>query len=195
MKLKQFLQRILQEIIQNNNTWNTLCLVHKSFVPVNQQTCVLYCRLSDFRPKGCQKIDFAMKSWVYTSLRPFHKKQLHTVKGRFSKSTHFTIQYFRKLSASRGRVTKSHFFYSDVSEKRLTSLAGFFPFKYEPNFKHKSSICNIVEQIDAKYFRKLSASRGRVTRSHFFYYSIREKIDIFNGIFAIQISGAFSGRI
>ena len=57
---------ILQEIIgKKNNTWNLSCLVAESFVPViqrtketvvfdnslftaNQQTSILYCRLSDF---------------------------------------------------------------------------------------------------------------------------------------------------
>ena len=43
------MQRILQEIMKKNNTWNIRRLVEESFVPVNQQTIVLYCRLSDFR--------------------------------------------------------------------------------------------------------------------------------------------------
>ena len=47
-KLKPFLQRILQEIMKKNNTWNIKCLVNESFVPVNQGTSILYCRLSDF---------------------------------------------------------------------------------------------------------------------------------------------------
>ena len=30
------------------DTWNIRRLLDKSFIPVNQQTSVLYCRLSDF---------------------------------------------------------------------------------------------------------------------------------------------------
>ena len=41
------MQRILQEIIKNNNNWNIRRLVNESFVPVNQRTSVVYCRLSD----------------------------------------------------------------------------------------------------------------------------------------------------
>ena len=33
---------------KENTTWNIRCLVDGSFVPVNQRTSVLYCRLSDF---------------------------------------------------------------------------------------------------------------------------------------------------
>ena len=43
------MQRILQEIVKKNNTWNIRRLVNKLFVPANQQTRVLYCRLSDFK--------------------------------------------------------------------------------------------------------------------------------------------------
>ena len=45
-ELKQFLQRILQEIIEKK-TWNIRHLVNKSFVSSNKRICVLYCRLSD----------------------------------------------------------------------------------------------------------------------------------------------------
>ena len=34
---------------KKNNAWNIRCLVDESFVTANQQTSVLYCRLSDFR--------------------------------------------------------------------------------------------------------------------------------------------------
>ena len=34
--------------MKKNNTWNIRRLVDKSFVPANQRTSVLYCRLSDF---------------------------------------------------------------------------------------------------------------------------------------------------
>ena len=41
-KLKGFLQRILQEILKKNNTWNIRRLVNESFVQATQQTSVLY---------------------------------------------------------------------------------------------------------------------------------------------------------
>ena len=55
--LKPFLQRILQQTMKKNNTWNIRRLVDESFVPLNQQTSesenqqtsVLCCRLSDFK--------------------------------------------------------------------------------------------------------------------------------------------------
>ena len=47
-ELKGFLQRILQEIMEKNNTWNTRPLVDESFVPLTQWPTVLYWRLSDF---------------------------------------------------------------------------------------------------------------------------------------------------
>ena len=46
--LKQFLQRMLQEIMKKKITWNIRCLVDESFVPATQQTSILYWRLSDF---------------------------------------------------------------------------------------------------------------------------------------------------
>ena len=47
-KLKGFLQRILQDFMKKNDTWNIRRLVDESFVPSAQQTSVLYCRLTDF---------------------------------------------------------------------------------------------------------------------------------------------------
>ena len=47
--MKQFLQRILQEIMKKNNTWDIRRLIDKSVVPENQQTSVLYWRLSDLK--------------------------------------------------------------------------------------------------------------------------------------------------
>ena len=46
--LKGILQSILQEIMKKNNTWNIKCLVDELFLPLAQQTRVLYCRLTDF---------------------------------------------------------------------------------------------------------------------------------------------------
>ena len=37
---------------KKNNTWNIRPLVDESFVPGNQETSVLYCRLSDLRSKS-----------------------------------------------------------------------------------------------------------------------------------------------
>ena len=49
-KLKQFLQRILKEVVKKKyNTWNIRRLVDKTFVPGTQWTSVLYWKLSDFR--------------------------------------------------------------------------------------------------------------------------------------------------
>ena len=42
------MQRFLQEIMKENNAWNIRCLGAESFVPANQQSSDLYCRLSDF---------------------------------------------------------------------------------------------------------------------------------------------------
>ena len=47
--MKGFLQRILQDFMKKNDTWNIRRLVDESFVPSAQQTSILYCRLSDFR--------------------------------------------------------------------------------------------------------------------------------------------------
>ena len=45
--MKQFLPRILQEIMKKKYTWNIRRLVDESFVPATQRTRVLYWRLSD----------------------------------------------------------------------------------------------------------------------------------------------------
>ena len=42
------MQRILQEIMKKNNTWNIRRLVDDSFVPSSKQPNVLYCKLTDF---------------------------------------------------------------------------------------------------------------------------------------------------
>ena len=47
-KLKGFLQRILQEIMKKNTTWNIRRLVDKTIVPWTQRPSILYWRLSDF---------------------------------------------------------------------------------------------------------------------------------------------------
>ena len=47
--MKGFLQRILQEIMKKNNTWNIRRLVDDSFVPSSKQPSVLYCKLTDFK--------------------------------------------------------------------------------------------------------------------------------------------------
>ena len=39
-------------IYEKNNTWNIRRLVDNSFVPSAQQTSVLYCRLTDFKPSN-----------------------------------------------------------------------------------------------------------------------------------------------
>ena len=46
--MKGFSQRILQEIMKKNNTWNIRRLVDDSFVPSFKQPSVLYCKLTDF---------------------------------------------------------------------------------------------------------------------------------------------------
>ena len=48
----------LYEII-NDNAWNIRHLVDESFVPANQQTSVLYCRLTDFYiQSGLPKVSY-----------------------------------------------------------------------------------------------------------------------------------------
>ena len=49
MKIKSFECHKSIRNYKKNNAWNIRCLVDESFVPVNQQTCVLYCRLSDLK--------------------------------------------------------------------------------------------------------------------------------------------------
>ena len=46
---KDFCKEFCKKSWKKNNTWNIRHLVDESFVPANQQTRVLYCRLSDFR--------------------------------------------------------------------------------------------------------------------------------------------------
>ena len=46
--MRGFLQRILQDFMTKNITWNIRRLVDESFVPSAKQTSVLYCRLTDF---------------------------------------------------------------------------------------------------------------------------------------------------
>ena len=43
-----FCKEFCKKLWKKNDTWNIRCLVDKSFVPANQQTRVLYFRLSDF---------------------------------------------------------------------------------------------------------------------------------------------------
>ena len=47
--MKQFLKRILQEIVKKNNTWNIRCLVDELFLPAPLQPIVSYWRLSNFK--------------------------------------------------------------------------------------------------------------------------------------------------
>ena len=47
--MKVFLQRILQEVMKKNNTWNIRHLVDNSFVPLSKWPSVLYSRLTDFK--------------------------------------------------------------------------------------------------------------------------------------------------
>ena len=48
LELKAFLQRILQEIVKKNNTWNIRRLVNETIVQSTQQTSVLYWRFPDY---------------------------------------------------------------------------------------------------------------------------------------------------
>ena len=62
-----------------NNAWNIRHLVNESFVPANQWTKVLYCRLSDFRMKSfLRSISFPAPIAFRNLLNPFcvtaHKK-------------------------------------------------------------------------------------------------------------------------
>ena len=47
MKIKSFERPKFIRNYKNNNAWNIRRLVDESFVLANQQTSVLYCRLSD----------------------------------------------------------------------------------------------------------------------------------------------------
>ena len=62
-KNKKINLKVLQIIMKtNDNTWNLKHLVDKSFVPANQRTSVLYCRLSDFMST------LALQSWITIGL-------------------------------------------------------------------------------------------------------------------------------
>ena len=56
-KLKGFLQRILQEIMKKDNTWNIRRLVNETIVPSTQRPSILYWRLSDFCFYACQNLE------------------------------------------------------------------------------------------------------------------------------------------
>ena len=43
-----FVKNFARNYEKMNDTWNIRFLVDESFVPANQQTSVLYCRLTDF---------------------------------------------------------------------------------------------------------------------------------------------------
>ena len=60
--------------MKKNNTWNIRHLVDESFVPVNQQTSVLYCRLSDFKCWGLPtRSNFGFLLILSLSLFKYHK--------------------------------------------------------------------------------------------------------------------------
>ena len=52
--MKGFLQRILQEIMKENDTWNIRRLVDGSFVSSSKRSSVLYCKLKDFKTNSVQ---------------------------------------------------------------------------------------------------------------------------------------------
>ena len=47
--MKGFLQRIWQDFMKKNDTWNIRLLVDDLFIPSSKQPSVIYCRLTDFR--------------------------------------------------------------------------------------------------------------------------------------------------
>ena len=49
MKIKSFECPKSIRNYKENNAWNIRHLLEESFVPANQRTSVLYCRLSDFK--------------------------------------------------------------------------------------------------------------------------------------------------
>ena len=51
--MKGFLQRILQEIMKKNDTWNIRRLVDDSFVPSSKRPSAFYCKLTDFCTALC----------------------------------------------------------------------------------------------------------------------------------------------
>ena len=56
---------------EKDDTWNIRCLVDESFVPITQQTSVLYCRLSDFKKPG--KIqNYFLQPHCITIVRPWN---------------------------------------------------------------------------------------------------------------------------
>ena len=50
-----FAKNFARNYENKNNTWNIRHLVNKSFIPVNQPTSTLYCRLSDFKMLLCSE--------------------------------------------------------------------------------------------------------------------------------------------
>ena len=61
--MKGFLQRILQEIMKKNNTWNIRRLVDDLFVPSSQQPRILYCKLTDFKSTKNWSSNLAIPKW------------------------------------------------------------------------------------------------------------------------------------
>ena len=93
--MKGFLQRILQEIMKKNNTWNIRRLVDVSFVPSSKRPSVLYCKLTDFIVAWLT--DWLSFNYVYLCTIPLWYKLSSTVLwGRFYYSFFFALAIYSK---------------------------------------------------------------------------------------------------
>ena len=86
--MKGFLQRILQEIMKKNNTWNVRSLVDDSFVPSSKRPSVLYCKLTDLKSDfwdSTSTFQLQILSFFYKYLfnYPFLGSAISTIKIAF----------------------------------------------------------------------------------------------------------------
>ena len=104
-----------------NNTWNIRCLDDESFVPGNQQTSVLYCRLSDFKSSGKKsqyrleiiwiskmqlqlfyllfKIDFAIAfwNWLWNCILKIEKGKMQVQQNVFGCKFYNLVRAFKVM--------------------------------------------------------------------------------------------------
>ena len=50
--------------MKKDDTWNIGCMVNDSFVPANQQTSVLYCRLTNFTSSPASIVNDHLLLWL-----------------------------------------------------------------------------------------------------------------------------------
>ena len=103
--MKQFFQRILQELWKNNNTWNIRCLVAELFFPSAQRIIlkiVVFLVWMDAQPKN-QILNWLV--WVSRDLSPLKNGQAFLVFEKY-----FNIEkYVCKVGKSKQKSAKNCF--------------------------------------------------------------------------------------